>query len=76
MLWEELFFRFRDQMTVTRPKPPAHPKDRPWFAIQEQGYPESWYGHIVASTGDRYAVPTTEDRSQEVEQTKARVLGL
>jgi len=75
-LWKQLFFRFRDYMTVTVPKPTGNPKDHPWPAIDEQGYPESWYGHIVASTGDRYAVPASAGSSLEREQGKARVLGL
>jgi len=73
-LWKDLFFRFRDQMTVEPPKPTGNPKDHPWPSTVEQGYPESWYGHIIASTGDRYAVPAAA--SAELEWDKSRVLGL
>jgi len=72
-LWKRLFFRFRDQFTISAPPHTGHPKapprpspppsldgapqDHPWPTVEEQGYPAAWYAHIVAATGERYLVP-------------------
>jgi len=63
-------------MTISKPKT-AGPKDHPWPDVNEQGYPQPWYDHIVATTGDRYLVPATSDNdlhATQHEMNKRRVL--
>ena len=71
-LWKELFFKYRDYFTTTRPTRSG--KNHPWPACDQQGFPSSWADKVVKATGDQFLVPATYNDA--LEQRKLKVTGL
>ena len=72
-LWKELFFKYRDFFTTSRPTQSG--KNHPWPATNQQGFPDKWGDYVVKSTGDKFLVPPTSF-NEEIEQRKLRIVGL
>ena len=70
-LWKELFFKYRDFFTVS--KPTRTGKNHPWPSTLQQGFPKQWANRVVKDTGDQFLVPATKE---DVELRKLRVIGL
>lgn len=72
-LFPELFVTYRDYLVCPpQPTPPA-PPDRPGPPYcRSQGYSDSWYAKLVEETGDKYLVPTGDQKMQRLSLNKLR----
>lgn len=76
-LWKEMFFRFRDYFTVSRPTIAKGSKNHPWASCNQQGFPAAWGDKVVQNTGEKFLVPESVKEEQSLyENRKRSIVGL
>ena len=73
LLWKELFFKYRDFFTTSRPTRTG--KNHPWPATLQQGFPTQWADKVVQATGNQFLVPAAT-YNEVIEQRKLQIIGL